>query len=307
VNEEGAPEPRSSSLPAALVLLLAILAVFLPYVSFLGSKVPAARDLPTLFYPLKAHLSEAVRSGQLPWIDRYRWGGVPLLGSPASAPFDPGNILFFVLPLGVATKAWILLRLATAVAGFAAFSRRWGLSSETAAASGVLYGLGGISVSLVPFLSTVTAYSLLPWFGARWIDLIRSPDRRSLLGLSIVSALIFLSSCPEFFFYTAVLGLFLVLTLRREFGSPGKAGRVLGLGTASALLAVGIAAPALLPAISTGERSIRGEGLDERSAEYRALEAVRLPAAGMTAFGILLALGPASYVWTLTVRLFPRS
>ena len=87
----------------------------------------------------------------MPWVDRFRWGGSPLLGAPSAAPFDPANVLFVLLPLGTAMKAWILLHLAVALAGFAAFARRLGLERAPAAVAGLVFALGGTTVSLAAF------------------------------------------------------------------------------------------------------------------------------------------------------------
>src|SRR6185436_8775318 len=111
--------------------------LLVPYRELLTSQVPAGRDLVYYFYPLKAHMAEALRGGELPWIDRYRWGGLPLLGTPGLAAFYPGNLLFLALPLAAAAKAWVLLHLALAVAGFAALARRLGVSPAGAAVAGL--------------------------------------------------------------------------------------------------------------------------------------------------------------------------
>ena len=149
-------------LPLAGAILLALL----PFREFLGSGVPVGRDLLFYFFPLKAHLVEAVTRGELPWVDRFRWGGSPLLGAPSAAPFDPANVLFVLLPLGTAMKAWILLHLAVALAGFAAFARRLGLERAPAAVAGLVFALGGTTVSLAAFPAALSALSILPWFAA---------------------------------------------------------------------------------------------------------------------------------------------
>ena len=149
--------PRGGLPLAAAALLLLI-----PYRALLAGAVPAARDLLFYFYPAKAALAESLRAGVVPWIDRYRWGGVPLLGAPGSAPLDPGNLLFVALPLGAAASAWILLRLLTGLSGFYLFGRRIGLSAWAAAAGALLYSLSGPTVSVAPFLGASAAHSFLP-------------------------------------------------------------------------------------------------------------------------------------------------
>ena len=128
----------SARLRGALPLAAAALLLLVPYRNLLAGRVPAARDLLFYFYPVKAALAESLRAGLVPWIDRYRWGGLPLLGAPGAAPFDPGNLLFAALPLGAAGSAWILFRLLT------------GLSASTFSGdvSGFRRGRGGGSLAL---------------------------------------------------------------------------------------------------------------------------------------------------------------
>lgn len=264
-------------------LAAAVAACFLPYVDFVGSHVPTARDLATYFYPLKAHLAEALRAGEVPWIDRYRWGGAPLLSMPGAAPFDPANILFVLFPLGAAVKLWILIRLATGVTGFAAFGRRLGLSPWPSALAGLLFALGGVSLSLTPFLAMSAGYSLLPWFAAFLIDLLRRPERRSVLPLAATTGLLVLTFSPELLFFAAVIALMLLASSfrKRSSGDPSSprvTPRALALLGAAALLSAGLGACALLPALATTARSTRGPGggINETFAAQGALPVVRL-------------------------------
>jgi hypothetical protein len=250
----------------------AVLAAFVPYRDFFSSKVPVTRDLPFYFYPLKAHLAEAIRNGLVPWVDPYRWGGVPLLGAPGAAVFYPGNVLFVALPLGVAMKAWILVHLALAVAGFAAFSRRLGLGPAWSAAAGLGFALSGASVSLAPFPSSFSALALLPWFAAAVIDLVEAPAGRTVVKVALLSALILLSGIPEFVVFSAVIAATLVV--RRGT----LVGRSLLFAAGAALLAGLLAAPQLVPSLSTALASTRGPGggMNDLTAGEKSLSRARL-------------------------------
>jgi hypothetical protein len=242
-----------------LPLAAAGLLLLVPYREFFSTRVPAARDLLFYFYPAKAALAEAVRAGEVPWIDRYRWGGVPLLPGPGAAPFDPGNLLFVLLPLGAAAKAWILLRLLTGLAGFAAFGRRIGLSPWAASAAGLLYALSGPTVSAAPFLSTSAAHSVLPWLGAFVLDARRSPGGGTMARLGAAAALILVSGAPEYVFYAALLAAALVLG-RPPDGDPAPPAAIRRTATTlltAGLLAALLAAPALLGGLATISESSR--------------------------------------------------
>ena len=262
-----------------LPLLGAILLALLPFREFLGSGVPVGRDLLFYFFPLKAHLVEAVTRGEMPWVDRYRWGGSPLLGAPSAAPFDPANVLFLVLPLGAAMKAWILLHLGLALAGFAAFARRLGLDRAPAAVAGLVFALGGTTVSLAAFPPTLSALSILPWFTAFVFDLVRAPGRRPTAAVAATAALILLATAPEFVFFASCVAVAVFVSEQGKDGTWRQGVRPLALLAASALLAAGLGAISLVPGAATAARSIRspGGGMGPRTAAMKPLVLPRLP------------------------------
>ena len=247
-------------LRASLPLFGALLLALLPFRDFLGSGIPVGRDLLFYFFPLKAHLVEAALRGELPWVDRFRWGGSPLLGAPSAAPFDPANVLFVILPLGAAMKAWILLHVAVALVGFAAFARRLGLERAPAAVAGLVFALGGTTVSVASFPPTLSALSILPWFAAFVFDLVRAPRAREVAAVAkvaITAALILLATAPEFVLYATFVAVAIFFAARSEGGGLAHVGRPLAALAAGALLAAGLAAIAVLPAGATAARSAR--------------------------------------------------
>jgi hypothetical protein len=250
----------NSRLRVHLPLAGAILLALVPFREFLGSGVPSGRDLLFYFYPLKAHLVEAVTRGELPWVDRFRWGGSPLLGAPSAAPFDPANVLFVLLPLGTAMKAWILLHLAVALAGFAAFARRLGLERAPAAVAGLVFALAGTTVSLAAFPPTLSALSVLPWFAAFVFDLVRAPARRTTAAVAAAAALILLAASPEFVFFSACVAVAVFFSARREGRAWRQEIRPLAFLAVSAVLAAGLGAISLLPGAATAARSVRSPG-----------------------------------------------
>jgi len=268
-----------SRLRAHLPLLGAILLALLPFRGFLGSGVPTGRDLLFYFYPQKAHLAEAVTRGEMPWVDRFRWGGSPLLGAPSAAPFDPANVLFVLLPLGTAMKAWILLHLVVALAGFAAFARRLGLERAPSAVAGLVFTLGGTTVSLAAFPPTLSALSVLPWFAAFVLDLVRAPGVRTTAVVAAAAALILLATAPEFVFYALCVAAAVFLAARGEGGTWRQRARPLALLAASALLAAGLGAISLLPGSVTAAHSVRspGGGMSPGAAAAKPLALPRLP------------------------------
>jgi hypothetical protein len=269
-----------SGLRRRLPLLFVLALALVPYRDFFTERVPAARDLLFYFYPAKAHLVEALRAGQMPWIDRYRWGGAPLLSNPGYAAFDPGNLLFALLPLGAAAKAWILLRLLAGIAGFALFSRRLGLSAWPAAAAGLGYGLCGASVSLLPFLGASTAWSLLPWLALAVLGARRPAGTAPVIRLAVVTALLAVAGAPEFLVYGAAIALALAggKPVERPEGPEAPASRRLAVLAGGVILGAALAGPAVLSGLATALESSRapGGGLTRQAAAVGALPAERV-------------------------------
>ena len=172
-------------------------------------------------------------------MDRFRWGGVPLLAGPSSAPFDPANVLFLALPLGTAMKAWLLLHLAVLVAGFAAFARRLGLAPAPAAVAGLVFALSGTTVSLVASPPTLSALSVLPWFAAFVLDAVREPSPRAAAKKAAAAALVVLASAPEFVLYAGGIAVAIVAAAPPvpEAPRPRRGRALIALGGALVLAA----------------------------------------------------------------------
>lgn len=237
-------------------LLVALALLLVPYRNLLGPGVPSGRDLVPYFYPLKTHLVEALRAGEMPWIDRFRWGGLPLLSWPGVAAFDPGNVLFLLLPTATAAKAWMLLRVLTGAAGFAVFLRLSGVPALSAALGALAWGASGITASSASFLSTASAFAALPWFAAALLNVRASRSARSVALLALATALLVSASLPEPLLAAAVVAL--VLLAGRGSGAPfrERAGTAVLWGAAG-LLGTFVAAPSIGSLLVTGGANIR--------------------------------------------------
>lgn len=264
--------------PFEVSLLLALALLLVPYRTLLGPGVPSGRDLVQYFYPLKTHLVEALLAGEMPWIDRFRWGGLPLLSWPGAAAFDPGNILFILLPTSVAAKAWMLLRVLSGAAGFAVFLRVTGLPPLSSALGALAWGASGITASSASFLGYSSAHAVLPWFAAALLHVRARRDPRSVALLAVVTALLVVASVPEMLVAGALLALVL-LAGRGESGGVRERLGTLAIWGAAGLLGALLAAPALAAYLVTGLDSIRGAkgALLPSFAAQGALPLTRLP------------------------------
>lgn len=264
--------------PFEVSLLVALALLFVPYRMLLGPGVPSGRDLVPYFYPLKMHLVEALLAGEMPWIDRFRWGGLPLLSWPGVAAFDPGNVLFLFLPTSVAAKAWMLLRVLSGAAGFAVFLRVTGLPPLSSALGALAWGASGITASSASFLGFSSAHAVLPWFAAALLHVRARRDPRSVAALAVATALLVVASVPEPLLVAGLLALVL-LAGRGESGGVREKLGVAVLWGAAGLLGALLAAPALAATLVTGLDSIRGVpgALLPGFAEQGALPLARLP------------------------------
>jgi hypothetical protein len=304
--------------PYAVALFFALALLVVPYRTLLGPGVPSGRDLVPYFYPLKAHLVEAVRAGEMPWIDRFRGGGLSLLSSPGAGAFDPGNSLFLFLPMAVAAKAWMLARVLTGAAGFAVFLRLAGLPPLSSALGALAWGACGVTASSASFLSTSSAHAVLPWLAAGLLHVRSTRSPRSVALLGVATALLLAASVPEPVVAAALLAL--VLLAGRGEGSPARErlGTV-GLWAWAAALGALLAAPALGALLVTGVESIRSVGgaLLPGFAEQGALAPIRLAellvdgavadwtrvsrAEGVPSYPYFPSLTPGRLAWTLAL------
>ena len=242
--------------PFTVALFVALVLLLVPYRTLLGPGVPSGRDLLPYFYPLKTHLAEALRAGEMPWIDRFRQGGLPLLAWPGVAAFDPGNVLFVLLPTAVAAKAWMLLRVLTGAAGFAVFLRLSGLPPLSSALGGLSWGAAGITASAASFLSTSSAYAALPWLAAALLRVRSRRDGRSLVLLAAATAFLLVASVPEPLLAAALVALVL-LAGRGPAAGVRERGATFVLWVAGGLLGTLLAAPVAATYLVTGAESIR--------------------------------------------------
>lgn len=304
--------------PFAVALFLALVLLLVPYRVLLGPGVPSGRDLVPYFYPLKVHLAEAVRAGEMPWIDRFRWGGLPLLSWAGAAAFDPANALFVLLPTAVAAKAWMLLRVLTGAAGFAVFLRVTGLPPLSSALGALAWGASGITASSASFLSTSSAHAMLPWFAAALLHARgrRSPRAIALLGLS--TALLLSASVPEPIVAAVILSLVLLAGRGDGDAVRERAGTVAHWG-AGAVLGGLLAAPVLGAYLVTGLENVRGTAgaLRAEFADQGALPVARLAdllvdgvvadwttvsrAPGIPGYPYFPSLTPGRLAWTLAL------
>ncbi|ATB42480.1 hypothetical protein CYFUS_007958 [Cystobacter fuscus] len=235
---------RSASRLAMVAATLALPLLYFHRATF-SSDVFIARDILLVYYPLKQYWAERVSQGEFPAWYPYNGLGQPFAGMLISGVFHPTNVLYLLLPLGVALKVIALGSYVSALGGTYRFARQWGLERGCALLSGITYALGGYLVGISNNLLYLMAAATFPWalWGAE--RFLREPSARRAAAAALPLGLILLSGEPQSFALCCALVLVLV-PLRAERASlPRAVSRAVLLIVLAALLAAVQIAPVL--------------------------------------------------------------
>ncbi len=131
---------RRPSLDLLSVLLLLALTVVAEWSSLTQGTV-IGQDSATMFYPFYVHMGERLRSGDIPAWNPYQHSGMPFAGDPQSGwMYLPAMLLFTLLPLSLAAKAYLFFHMAFAAIGAYALARVLRMGAAAALLSGTSYG-----------------------------------------------------------------------------------------------------------------------------------------------------------------------
>ncbi len=236
-------EPEEPSPPAWRVrvwlvvgLLLATCVYF--HRAVFSEEIFISRDILRVYYPLRAFLVE--RLSRLEYPDWYPFDGLgqPFVGMVISGAFHPINLLFLVLPPGVAMKLNILLCYPVAVGGVYCFARLWGVARGPALLAGLAYGYSGYLVSLSNNLLYLMAAATFPWVLWAAERFFRSPTVRRLLAAAVLWVLILLGGESQSFAVCGAMVVFLALVRPGASTLGGRLGAPVVLLITTALLAL---------------------------------------------------------------------
>jgi len=211
------------------------------------------------FYPTAVYLHRELSSGRIPLWNPYQLAGQPYLALHVPALFYPPNaILLALLPPIPALAVHAVLHLFLAGLFTWLFAGRLGLSPPARLAAAAAFLLSRslqVGFYMTPFLSTPAWLPALFWAihglasEARW---------RWALALAAGLALAFLGGHAQAFVYEAELaGIYGIFALF-AVAPRGRRGRVAALAAAAGGLALGLAAPQLLPTLELTARAVRG-------------------------------------------------
>lgn len=146
-------------------------------------------DCVTQYHPWRVYARRTLRGGELPLWNPHAFCGTPFVANQQSAVFYPPNVVFWVLPLGLAydLSAYLALLLA---GGFAwGLARELGLSRCASALAVVGYLASGYIVVWLCYMGPVNSFIWAPlgmWMTARYR---RLGDTLSLVGVAGAAAL----------------------------------------------------------------------------------------------------------------------
>jgi hypothetical protein len=256
----------------------------------LGSRRLVFRDAHMTHWPWRRVAMAMLSSGHAPFVNETASGGQPLLANPNAVLLYPTVLLEKVFSPAAAFNLHYLLHVLWAFFGARALASRLGLSDGGAFFSGVAFAFSGTMLSYgSAFANAGPAAAWLPWCVAAAIDVARSETLLRLLSSAAAAGLAFglqlLAGEPAISLLTLVCAGVAALaagvrsplatlrvrsplaTLRvRSPLAPSRprlvrAGWTAAGGILAGLLALGIAAPLLLPLLQVLPLTYRGQHL----------------------------------------------
>ncbi len=178
-------------------------------------------DIYLFFYPVRSAYVNALRESRLPlWIPEMM-AGYPLYGEGQVAALYPLNpLLYFFLPIDLATNYAILLHLAWAALGMYAFLRALKFQPASACFAAFALAGGGFFSARLVHMTVIATSAWMPWIFWAWERHEQTTERgkrwRWFAALCLFSALQLLAGHPQFALFTALmLGAYAVVRWER--------------------------------------------------------------------------------------------
>ncbi len=260
--------PRVSWASAVSILLL-VLGVFLIYRRLLfEGLVLAGFDTQTYFYPYWTYTFDYLQQGRVPLWNPNLFTGTPFLANPQAAVFYLPNWLLLPVSAERAIGFALVLHVFLAAIGTLVLSRvSFKIGWPGATTAGAAFAFGGYFSAQAGHINQVSTVAWLPWL-LLGIDRAISGDRRGLLAIPILTALMVLAGHPQALYMSLVFSLaFAALLGTSSLRVPNGRGRALNLGRALGIWLIGLcggamlAAVQVLPTLELARHGIRSGGL----------------------------------------------
>lgn len=214
------------------------------------------------FYPWRAFASESLHHGYLPLWNPHQFCGTPFVANSQSAVFYPLNVLFYVLPTPTAFGVSALLHLMLTGLLMFGFLRFLRLGRVPALLGAVVWQMSAWQVvwlALPTFLCVSAWLPLALWLMGRFVA---RPNAGRAAALGACLGMMLLAGHLQIALYGLMLalgyGLFCAWPAIRM--DTRRAWPLLGGAAFALLLAGGLAAPQLLPAVELSRVSHRAGG-----------------------------------------------
>ncbi|MBD3177702.1 MAG: hypothetical protein GF320_21220 [Armatimonadia bacterium] len=212
-------------------------------------------DCVTQYYPWRTYAKEALAEGELPLWDPYAFCGYPFIANNQSAVFYPPNLVFWVLPLGVAYDLSAYLALLLAGVFTYGLARDVGASRVGGALAAAGFVASGYLTVWLCYMGPVNSFLWTPL--ALWM--LRRHHRDGgwlpLAGLGFAVCMAWLGGHAQAALYslgaTVAYAVYLhVAERRRATGPPLHAAGAVGLGLAASMIQ-------LLPTLELAQQNYR--------------------------------------------------
>ena len=228
---------------------------------------------------IREHLLQA----RLPAVNPYVLCGSPLLGNIVAAPLYPLNLLLIVgtplwgFHLFVFAHYWL-----AALSAYMLMRRGLGTAAWAAATGAVGYAAGGYLWSMIDH----NFYAAAPWVPLAFLGLLRLADhpggaggRRPgwIIGVTGYTMLFICGCLQQAYDFVLFGGLFILLACATQYrrGGRGPATRLFLAFCSCVAVAAALAAPQLIPAAVTADRSYRAAGVSLAQAQAWSFAPIR--------------------------------
>jgi len=147
---------------AAVAGLAATVTLFFADILFAGLNL-YVRDIQRFYYPYRAVLARALRSGGFPFWNPFASGGQPLAANPVYELFYPPQWLLAFGNLRTMVHVEVILHYPIAAVGFYLLSRSLGCRRWVAWLAAFAFALGGLMLSFGSFFPFLFSAAWLPW------------------------------------------------------------------------------------------------------------------------------------------------
>jgi hypothetical protein len=266
----GAPAERHTAAPRPFVDvwtvsgLFAVAALAFWLVAFVWRFTPRAGtwgtlDLSAYFYPKFAYGTEALLDGRLPLWNPHEFCGMPFLAAAQVAALYPvKNLVFWLFAPPFAVHANYLVHLVIAAVAAWDYARWLRLAPAAAALAGVLWAFQG------GFLGSVyhpNRIMVLAWVPLVFLLYERALARRTVGAAALAGGVVALATSAGYPGFVLCLGGLLALATIFHTARAWRAGnstlRTLAAAAGTALFAITLAAPQILPLVEMVGESTR--------------------------------------------------